>query len=481
MLVFLHPCKFSLSPPFTPLFCYFKPMKLLQHSLIIGSIALFPSLSFSCDEHSKSVEEKFINNGDVSGVTKEEFHEAIDKVIDIYRPIIEDTGNTLIVKKDWNNLKDSSYTKREGLDQKQWLISIHGRDARFKNSSKDAVSYVVCHELGHHFGGAPLKKTFGSDDSWAVSEGQSDYWAMNKCLRRVFKKDNNREFVKKLNVTSEVREKCKVFTVTEERAICQRMMVAIEQTYFVQEFSALLFSRDHTEVEQTYTEHPNAQCRVETLVAGTLCGIDLYYKNDNNSELNGNCNPFNGPAVGQRPSCWFKPAPYRPTEESFSDEGMKAHIKNDHYDLLNYMLRTKKIDVNRLYENERNALMIAMSTSSNKSINLFLAQKDLDINHTDEIGNTALHYASNFREAEALFKLLEFPEIDINVQSQNGSTPLMISAYRGYPSMVKALVDRNEINLTLKNEKGMMALDFAKLTDILSDEKVEIIQSKLSQ
>ena len=425
------------------------------------------------------MEKSHVNKGDLSGITEVEFYEAIDKVIKVYRPVVEGMGNTLIVRKDWSNLKESSFTKREGEDEKEWIISIHGYDARFKNSSQDAVSFVVCHELGHHFGGLPLKNSF--NNNWAVSEGQSDYWAFNKCLRKVFKKDKNTELVKKLNVTSDMRKKCKAFTVTEDRAICQRMMVAIEHTYFVQNFDAELFESDTSEVEQTYTEHPKAQCRVDTLVAGALCGIDAYYKNDNISELNGNCNPFNGPTVGKRPRCWFKPAPYRPTEDSLTDSGMRDHIKNDHYDLLSYILRMNKLDINRLYENERNALMIAMSTSSNRAIQLFLEQKDLDINHADAVGNTALHYASYFREAEVLFKLLEFPEIDINRQSNNGATPLMISSYRGYPSMVKAFVDRAEINLTLRNQDELTALDFAKKTDIRSKEKIEIIQSKLSQ
>lgn len=421
------------------------------------------------------MEYKSINKGDESGVTEEEFNEAIDKVINTYRPIVKRMGNTLVVKKDWNNLKDSSFTDRKGKDNKQWLVSIHGTSARYKNSSKDAVSYVVCHELGHHFGGAPLK----NNHEWAVSEGQADYWAFNKCLKQIFKQDNNIEFVEDLNITNKMRRKCKAHTVTEDRAICQRMMVAIEQTYFIQNYGAKLFENDTNEVERTLKEHPEAQCRVDTLVAGALCGMDPYFKNDNLSELNGNCTPFNGPSLGIRPRCWFKPAPYRPTEESFTDKGMVEHIEKDHYDLLKYMIRTEKLDINRLFEKERNALMIAMNASSDKAIQLFLSQKEIEINHTDDTGNTALHYASYHRMDDELNKILSFPEVDINIQSKTGATPLMVSSFRAYPWMVKALVDRNEIDLTAKDQRGWTALDYAKKTDIRSDEKIEIINSKL--
>ena len=44
----------------------------------------------------------------------------------------------------------------------------------------DVYAMIVCHEIGHHLGGFPEKR--GS--SWAAVEGQADYYANLKCLRR---------------------------------------------------------------------------------------------------------------------------------------------------------------------------------------------------------------------------------------------------------------------------------------------------------
>ena len=82
---------------------------------------------------------------------------------------------------------------------------------------------MLCHELGHHLGGTPTKDSA----SWASTEGQADYFATLKCLRKVFRKDDNVTYVTQLNVPPLVSEKCAASFKTDwEIALCKRTTVA---------------------------------------------------------------------------------------------------------------------------------------------------------------------------------------------------------------------------------------------------------------
>ena len=136
---------------------------------------------------------------------------------------------------------------------------------------------VVCHELGHHIGGLPKKKMYWST-TWAANEGQADYFASLKCMRRYMKDDDNVAIVEKMDVPEFVTKKCQEsFTTQEEFAICQRTsMAGLSLGNLFKVLKKLnkdlkFDTPDPKKVSTTDHNHPAPQCRLDTYFAGALC------------------------------------------------------------------------------------------------------------------------------------------------------------------------------------------------------------------
>ena len=86
-----------------------------------------------------------------------------------------------------------------------------------------------------------------------------------------------------------------------------------------------------------------------------------------------------------------------------------------------------------------------------------LIKRDADVNKP---GWTPLHYASTGGQTSVMRLLLDnYAYID--AASPNGSTPLMMAAMYGTQDAVKLLLDAGA-DPTLKNAKGLGAIDFAR-------------------
>jgi len=255
------------------------------------------------------------------GLTKEQFDRAIDKVETLYAPIVSSMGGTLQIERNWDDGTVNAYASQSG---KTWKVAMFGGLARHETITEDAMSLVVCHELGHHIGGAPKKggSTSGgwwggstSTSSWASNEGQADYFANLKCLRHVFLHDNNIAIVSKMTVPAIVTEKCNKSTKgnAEDNAICVRASMAGKSVSDL--FSVLgklpdtkFDSPDSAVVSHTDDNHPKAQCRLDTYFNGSLCDISMNEDVSQKDETKGTCNTSTGQKIGIRPLCWFKPS-----------------------------------------------------------------------------------------------------------------------------------------------------------------------------
>ncbi len=170
--------------------------------------------------------------------------------------------------------------------------------------SEDVFSYVLCHELGHFFAGAPLYK---NEDSLST-EGQSDYWAAAVCLKKLFR-DFPQATVK--NLDPFIKKNCDIqFRDKSEQLICYRSAQAgfdfmTEMHYSVAKHSpveAKGFYRkpDFTKKETHFLDgYPTLQCRAETVAAGAFCNTSE--KRWNLRIPNWSCET----ALTKRPSCWF--------------------------------------------------------------------------------------------------------------------------------------------------------------------------------
>jgi hypothetical protein len=258
-----------------------------------------------------------------TGITEARFNAVIDKVVDIYNPIISNMGASLTVDRNWADGTVNAYASQSG---KNWKIAMFGGLARHNTITEDGFALVVCHELGHHIGGAPKKggSTSGGGgwwgggagvSSWASNEGQSDYFATLKCLRKAFLNDDNRSIVSAMDVPAPLISACKSATRNhaQDTALCIRTSMAGQSVANL--FSALsklpqakFDSPDSNVVAATNDNHPRAQCRLDTYFQGSLCDISMNEDVSQKDEVKGTCHPSLGHKIGNRPHCWFKPA-----------------------------------------------------------------------------------------------------------------------------------------------------------------------------
>ena len=243
------------------------------------------------------------------GITEAQFHGVIDKVEGIYAPIVasEPSAPTLKVVRSWTDGTVNAYAQQIG---KEWRVSMFGGLARHETITTDGFALVVCHEIGHHIGGAPRKASAWSNP-WASNEGQADYFATLKCLRRVWNDENNAEVVASMEVPAELSSKC---SGTDDAALCIRGGMAglsvakLFQALSRQTVEPKFDTPSARVVTKTDDNHPATQCRLDTYFQGALCDKSFNENVESKSEVTGTCHGSTGHTTGLRPLCWFKPS-----------------------------------------------------------------------------------------------------------------------------------------------------------------------------
>lgn len=288
----------------------------MKNGIIISALSMSMSFSsvFACDIHGKTGFapkndlriSKFDKNA--NSMTEEKFHSIIKRVSDIYAPIIESKGATLDMINNWDDATVNAYAHRDGS---VWHVSMFGGLARHNFTTDDGFMLVVCHELGHHIGGAPK---YGDGNDWASNEGQADYFGSLKCLRRVLEKDDNISIVSAMTIDAEATKQCEaVYKNASEIALCQRIAMAGKS--LGQLLGSLGGSSnvnfntpDKKTVRRTNDNHPAAQCRLDTYFGGGLCDKSFTEDVSETSPIPGTCIKKDGYKVGARPLCWYKPS-----------------------------------------------------------------------------------------------------------------------------------------------------------------------------
>jgi len=233
-----------------------------------------------------------------NGYTEAEFENIISIIKKIYGPLMAKKGGVLKIKKDWRDGAVNAFAWREG--DEYWL-EILGGMARYSLVTEDAFVTVICHELGHLLGGLPK-------DGRISNEGQSDYFATLKCTRKIFPLLNQKKY----------------FNDYLPREMCQQVFeqeLAINNCvrgHFSAKALGTLYAKiakvkapdfhtpDQSKVKRTSYNHPKPQCRLDTIVAGSLCVINkddpISYKNYKDGSCNADLQK-----VGFRPRCWYRP------------------------------------------------------------------------------------------------------------------------------------------------------------------------------
>lgn len=234
------------------------------------------------------------------------FNALLDRIQSTYAPIIAQKGAQFSIQRLWQDSTVNAYANRSG---NQWYIQMYGGLARHSALTRDGFLLIACHEVGHHLGGSP--KYTGQ---WAATEGQADYFATMKCLRKIWQSDDNITIVRSLSVPQTVVKQCESnFGSAQEIAICERATVAgISAAEVSRQIASggpiSVDTPDRNAVSQTYESHPQAQCRLDTYYSGSICQVSDTIDFRDNDFITGACAIEKGDKIGYRPMCWYKPS-----------------------------------------------------------------------------------------------------------------------------------------------------------------------------
>ncbi|MBS1961081.1 MAG: hypothetical protein JST04_02610 [Bdellovibrionales bacterium] len=243
-------------------------------------------------------------------VDEAQFNASIERAKKVYEPVFAAQGRKYNVIANWADGTVNAYADRSGSTSN---VHMFGGLARHPKVTADGFELVICHETGHHLGGAPKNGGLFGMNKWASNEGQADYYATLKCAREMWKNDDNVGLVGKMSIPLVVTQQCqKSFDQANDIAICERgAMAGKALADTLADLSKLpvtdFETPDTSVVSKTFNEHPKAQCRLDTYFAGAVCGASKDAPLSDTDPTVGTCAQEKGAVLGIRPLCWYKP------------------------------------------------------------------------------------------------------------------------------------------------------------------------------
>lgn len=239
-----------------------------------------------------------------SSMTESQFNSIIDKVEKYYAPIVAKHGGKLKFFRHW---EDSTVNASAIQTGNTWQLDMYGGLARRPEITPDGFTLVICHEMGHHLAGFPFVS------EWAANEGQADYFATLSCAHELWRSEGTQNAQFTTQVDAYPKELCdKAWQNSSDRNLCYRSMMAGRSlANLLAQGEAVSFSTpDKKVVDHTDHQHPAAQCRLDTYMAGAICGASFdktLIPQDENRAGTVSCMDRAKFKTGFRPTCWFKP------------------------------------------------------------------------------------------------------------------------------------------------------------------------------
>jgi len=276
-------------------------------SALLAGSAVLPAAASDCPGFLPPNDLKIpVGSAQDRGILEAQFNKVIDTIEKIYKPVVAAQGRVLQINRLWTNATVNANASQSGNKD---VLNMYGGLARHEAVTMDGFALVVCHELGHHLGGAP------KEGGWASIEGEADYYANLKCLRQVFADSSSKSFTGPTEVDPVAKKYCDAaFYGPGDQAICLRAAMAAKSVSAL--FKALhndtvdpsFDTPDPSVVTAMFTDHPATQCRMDTYLAGSLCTRPVSAPLSNTDTAAGACTRSGGFPGGFRPLCWYKPA-----------------------------------------------------------------------------------------------------------------------------------------------------------------------------
>lgn len=243
-----------------------------------------------------------------AGLSQEEFNQVIENAQTVLSSEVKEKLNKkLIIEKNWADGTVDAYATRD--DDNNAVIVMNGGLARHPLMTKDGFLLLICHELGHHLGGAPkIPRGNSGLRGWSSAEGQADYFATSKCLPLFFRSGVD---IKTFDIDQDSGDYKTALSKCQDNA-CARVVLAGLSVSRV--FASLmqgnptpeLNSSDSSKVGKTVYNHPRPQCRLDTYMSGALCDLGPELPFDSVDIKKGACLKDKG----ARPGCWFSEVNY---------------------------------------------------------------------------------------------------------------------------------------------------------------------------
>ncbi len=251
-----------------------------------------------------------------ANVTEEDFKTIIERAKNLFSDVVERHDGNLTIRGNWNDATvNASATQLFG----SWIVNMYGGLARRPEVTPDAFTMVLCHEIGHHLAGFPFVSNWGAD------EGQSDYFATNHCSALFWGSEVATNAKARAAIAAEPKALCdESWSTQDAQNLCYRTMLAGKALAnllgALKDQTADWTTPDTSIVRTTDHNHPAAQCRLDTYIAGAVCTAPYDIEvipgkrsgrgyNDRQAEADAAPYSCGGDyRHGARPLCWFAPS-----------------------------------------------------------------------------------------------------------------------------------------------------------------------------
>lgn len=280
----------------------------LVFCMVLVSSASNASINFDNDQ------QDIVNKNFYNSATADYLERVQTNIESLYTDIFEQYGAKFSFVYLPNNNRIVAEAKRRYDD---WIVSFSEGLVNHPRMSEDVLAMIACHEVAHHIGGAPKKELL-----YAGSEGQSDYWAAQKCFKDYIPLTDwtpksvgieNNDIISteeavllkyecgKSYLSNEKRNICLITTVTGKKLI--KFLTSFRRNPKEVSFITPSTSR----VWRTNLDYPSYQCRLDTFFSASLCELKTADIIEQRDELQSGCMEQNGSTEGKRPACWYKP------------------------------------------------------------------------------------------------------------------------------------------------------------------------------
>ena len=263
---------------------------------------------------------------EVGGISQAQYNEVMDRLEAIYGPIVQAQGGVLQINRLWDNATVNSSAQRQG---NRYILNMYGGLARHPAVTQDGETLVACHEMSHHLGGAPKE-----GGSWASNEGQADYAADLKCMRRMFSDPDSARFTRMEAADPVAQKACRqTYKDPREAALCLRIataglsVTALFKALHHEVKDPAFDTPDPSVVDATDDDHPATQCRLDTYFQSALCAEPVSEALADDDPTPGACTLAQGFQVGMRPLCWYKPTPAEAGEQLMSRAAVAPQLR----------------------------------------------------------------------------------------------------------------------------------------------------------